>query len=128
MSPSAIPAAGPVAAPGTRVIFRAQAITLGAMVDRVLQENVSCFEGEDLSLARALADKLKTLSDSSETSAGLDEEEARVLGVAEACAKAFQAGIPGTGTPTAATALTFIPVAIAVGVGTYLLYNLLSVD
>lgn len=98
------------------------------MVDRVLQENISCFEGEDQSLARALLDKLKMIADSSELSAGLDEEETRVLGIAEACSKALQAEIVRAGLPSAAAAISFVPVAIAVGVGTFLLYNILSGD
>lgn len=98
------------------------------MIDRVLQENISCFEGEDLTLARSIADKLKTLVNSNEPSVGFDEEETRVLGVAEACAKALQTAIPGAGVVPASAALSLVPVAIAVGVGTFLLYNILSGD
>jgi hypothetical protein len=73
-------------------------------------------------------DKLNTLVNSSETSVGLDEEESRVLGVAEACAKAPQGAIPGAGAAPASASLSFVPIAIAVGVGTFLLYNVLSGD
>lgn len=75
-----------------------EALKVSGILTQVIEKNPGCFEGEDLSIAYALADKLKSEYFGSKEvpapergSIRLSEEEIRVLTAAEACAKGQKA-------------------------------------
>lgn len=96
------PAPGYVAP--ARTVGRKEASSLAAIVSTVIENNSSCFEGEDLSVAYALAQKLSDYGApvpegtyQTAVMLTLSEEEARVAGRAEVCNQmpTIQPAVPG---------------------------------
>jgi hypothetical protein len=77
------PAPGYVAP--ARTVTQKEAGLLANLVSQVIENNPSCFEGEDLSVAYSIASKLQDFSQSDQVTLALSDEEARVAGRAESC-------------------------------------------
>jgi hypothetical protein len=132
------PAPGYVAP--ARTIIRQDAFNLANIIAKVIETNPSCFEGEDLSVAYALEQKLRDYGAPIPEGMAvpavmleLSEEEARVAGRAESCGQpspiqtALPPGTkgqprtstgplpPGTRLPQGPAAFPIVPVAIGAG-------------
>lgn len=135
---------GPGYVAPARTIGKREALSLSHIIGNVIETNPSCFEGEDLSVAYALQEKLRSYGEPTPEGWAeialdpvlmpLSEEEARVAGRAEVCSRGpvIQTAVPAPGPggqplpttgristtaplPAGPAAFPIVPVAIGAG-------------
>lgn len=110
------------------VIGKFDAADAAKRLVQVVESAPECFEGEDLTVAQSLVDRLKEFSTSGRSLMGLSEEDERVLKKGVDCSVALERSRAQEAPEKAENGgFPIVPVAVGVGVGAAILILVLSV-
>jgi hypothetical protein len=127
-APYGIPSMGQAKSPErpSGVIGKMDALDAIKKLGQVTETAPECFEGEDLTVAKSIVDRLKTFSKSEQSIMGLSLEDERVLKRGLDCFVALERS-KAPGTEATSSEFPLVPVLIGAGAGLVLLVIVLSV-
>jgi len=108
------------------VIGKADALDVIKKLGQVLETAPECFEGEDLTVAKSIIDRLKEFSSSERAIMGLSEGDEKVLKRGLDCFTALDRSKASSVPGSSESKFPIIPVAIGAGVGVILLVLIIS--
>lgn len=111
----------------TGLIGRPDAAEAARQLDRIAETAPECFEGEDLTAARGLTQRLKDFAGSDRSLMDLTDEDERILKRGQDCFAALERGAPRPEAKSATAGISpVVPIAIGAGVGAAILLLLLT--